>query len=383
MRTFTMFGVLMLVSLLTACSSTAAEPTPTVTPLVIPTLAPSAFPTTTPQAVGNIGADPAEIESAQRALAERSYAFAISLLAKNYASDRENETVRAALADAYIQWGQRELNDANASSEERAIKLARAIDRLNSGLALLNPGDPGYILASNQSSTATAFIRALNDLQALKDLAAAEGDLETRQRNGAILVDQIVAVRSQQADFPGLTELTIDALLTASDAYEDTRLTGESARPLLERARDYCTQAQNLGDTATAPACVTRITQRINAPTATATRTPPSPTRTPSRPTPEPGRLRFRVVGYTDDPRCISVRITGIGTGSWRFVVDGIAVNNVQLTGYFQGGDARVCNLPTPGQQVTITVLNNRGQIVPGGSGVPSKGGAIMVAPWR
>jgi hypothetical protein len=374
MRTFTMFGVLMLVSLLTACSSTAADPTPTVTPLVIPTLAPSAFPTTTPQTVGNTGADPAEIESAQRALAERSYAFAINLLAKNYASNRENDTVRAALADAYIQWGQRELNDAT-NSTDRAVRLARAIDRLNSGLALLNPGDPGYILASTQSSTATAFIRALNDLQALKDLAAAEGDLETRQRNGAILVDQIVAVRSQQADFPGLTELTIDALITASAAYEATRLTGESARPLLERARDYCTQAQTLGDTATAPACVARITQRLTAPTAT--RVPPTPTRAPATPTPQP-RLYVSLLNRDEAPNCLSMQITGIGVNGWIWQIDGL-----NLTGRFDGGgNARICGLGNR-QEVTFTILNESRNRVPGGGGIPARGGDIFRGVWR
>jgi hypothetical protein len=112
---------------------------------------------------------------------------------------------------------------------------------------------------------------------------------------------------------------------------------------------------------------------------------PPAPTAT-RVPTPRPPAaraLRFRLLNNNDNPRCISIQITGASTAGWRFVVDGVAVNNVQLTGRFDGaGNARVCNLPSAGQQVTITVFNQNGQVVPGGAGVPTKGGAVMLAPW-
>lgn len=96
-------------------------------------------------------------------------------------------------------------------------------------------------------------------------------------------------------------------------------------------------------------------------------------------PTPAPKRLRFSVANYNDDPGCISIRISGVGVGGWYFTVDGIG----GVLGRFDtGGNARTCGLGY-GQEVTITVHYPDGRGVAGGTGVPAKGSAIMVAAWR
>ncbi len=103
----------------------------------------------------------------------------------------------------------------------------------------------------------------------------------------------------------------------------------------------------------------------------------PRPTATPQ---PRPAaRLRFSVANYNDDPGCISIKINGISPAGWYFSVDGIRGVSGRFDG---GGNARACGL-APGQEVTISVIDGNGRVVPGGSGVPSKGSAIMIANWN
>lgn len=100
----------------------------------------------------------------------------------------------------------------------------------------------------------------------------------------------------------------------------------------------------------------------------------------PPLPTPTPRReyLWVRKLNENDDPHCISMQIIGINTAGWSFRVDGM-----NLIGTFDNaGNARLCGL-APDQEVTITVYNQIGQVVPGGSGVPAKGRDIMIGEWR
>jgi hypothetical protein len=103
----------------------------------------------------------------------------------------------------------------------------------------------------------------------------------------------------------------------------------------------------------------------------------PTPKPLPPTPTPDPRRLRVRLLNYDDQPGCISIRVAGVNTSGWTFTVD-----NISLSGRFDNsGNARLCGLNAD-QQVTISI-RRRGQAVPGGGGVPSKGRAIMYAEWR
>lgn len=100
---------------------------------------------------------------------------------------------------------------------------------------------------------------------------------------------------------------------------------------------------------------------------------PPPPTATPN-----PGRLFVYKLNEDDQPGCISMRIVRTNVSGWSFVVDGTS-----LRGRFDNaGNARLCGLGAD-QQVTISVLDRNGRIVPGGRGVPSKGRAIMIGEWR
>jgi hypothetical protein len=100
----------------------------------------------------------------------------------------------------------------------------------------------------------------------------------------------------------------------------------------------------------------------------------------PPPPTPTPRReyLWVRRLNGNDDPTCISMQIIGINAAGWSFRVDGM-----NLVGTFDNaGNARLCEL-APEQEVTITVYNQNGQVVPGGRGVPARGRDIMIGEWR
>ncbi len=100
---------------------------------------------------------------------------------------------------------------------------------------------------------------------------------------------------------------------------------------------------------------------------------PPPPT-----PVPDAGKLWVRKLNEDDEPGCISMRITGINAQGWSFGVDGM-----NLAGWFDNaGNARLCGLG-PDQEVTISVRDQHGRVVPGGRGVPSKGRAIMLGTWQ
>jgi hypothetical protein len=358
--------LVLLTGLLTACSS-AATPIPTVTPLIVPTANPTAFPTTPPAGVA--GTDTGELATAQQALNERRFAYAISLLTKAYAGDVENAELRELLAGAYLAWGRDSIAQAGGTLEEQAATFSLAADRLNNGLALLPENAAEYPEARATSQTATSFIAHYRELLTLKQLAETNGDLATRQAAGAALADQLTAIQAAQPDFPGISTLTIDALITAAAAYEATGLQGERAKPLLEQGRTYCAQAVSLGDTDAAPACVTRITARLTAPT-------PVPTRV--QPTPVPPRLYVNLLNRDERPTCLSMQITGIGTNGWIFSIDGL-----RISGRFDGGgNASVCGLGF-NQEVTFTILYPDGNQVPGGSGIPARGGDIFRGVWR
>jgi|GEM_PF-1659924 len=100
---------------------------------------------------------------------------------------------------------------------------------------------------------------------------------------------------------------------------------------------------------------------------------PPPPT-----PVPDTGKLWVRKLNEDDEPGCISMRIIGIKTQGWSFSVDGM-----NLVGRFDdAGNARLCGLGAD-QEVTISVRDQRGRVVPGGRGVPAKGRDIMLGTWQ
>ncbi|MGQ9482012.1 MAG: hypothetical protein ACUVSZ_11560 [Chloroflexus sp.] len=102
---------------------------------------------------------------------------------------------------------------------------------------------------------------------------------------------------------------------------------------------------------------------------------PPTPTPKP-RPSPTP-KLRVVKVNEDDSPDCISMQIRNINANGWLLRIDGY-----QLFARFDGGgNARLCGVPN--HAFTFSILDNKGQAVPGGQGIPAKGRDIFIGEWR
>jgi len=116
-------------------------------------------------------------------------------------------------------------------------------------------------------------------------------------------------------------------------------------------------------------------------PTATATYTPTyTPTATATATptfTPIPKRLYFYRKSLDDTARCMSVQIRGISVGGWTLTIDGTR----RTATFDNAGNARICGLAR-NSSFTFTVRTSRGSVVTGGSGIPARDKAIMIANW-
>jgi hypothetical protein len=106
------------------------------------------------------------------------------------------------------------------------------------------------------------------------------------------------------------------------------------------------------------------------------TNVPPTPTSEPSVAT---SQLRFKLENENDTRTCLSVGIRGTSTGGWKLRINGLNVTPANFDG---AGNARICGLAER-QEVTFDVLNASGRIMPGGRGIPTRGGSIMIAEWK
>lgn len=100
--------------------------------------------------------------------------------------------------------------------------------------------------------------------------------------------------------------------------------------------------------------------------------TPVPPTRTPV----DTSHLAITRIEQVDDPTCISMRIRGKNATNWTLVADRLG-----LSATFDGVNARFCGL-TAHQEFTITVLNDQGRSVRGGSS-PARGGDLFEGVWK
>ncbi|ABX06122.1 serine/threonine protein kinase [Herpetosiphon aurantiacus DSM 785] len=110
------------------------------------------------------------------------------------------------------------------------------------------------------------------------------------------------------------------------------------------------------------------------------TAVPATPTK-PAPPTTAPVAQRLYFQKYAEnavDPTCFAVHIRGVNTGGWFVTVDGLG-NRGNVDG---AGNTNVCGL-SPSQEVTFTVYNGSGQAVPGGGGIPTRGGDLMTGYWQ
>jgi hypothetical protein len=91
-----------------------------------------------------------------------------------------------------------------------------------------------------------------------------------------------------------------------------------------------------------------------------------------------PAQLYVQILNYDDAPDCISVQIIGISTAGWFFRVDGLEL----LAAFDAAGAARRCGLPVD-QSISVSIFDNSGSPVPGGSGFVAQGSAILLGEWR
>jgi hypothetical protein len=368
---------LIAVALLAACGTTPATPAApaasqspqvAVTALANDT-APTRAPTSTlGPTVASITQHPG-IAQALELAKNGKYEAAVALLRPIYLEFQSNnggkpsaelDTLQEQLAGIYLAWGRTTV----AESKGDLRQIAFAYDHFNDGVTIApSTGSTRDALEAEHKLSATMIEAA----QLFDQLKTATPDVKQRP-DADRMVQLLGQVRSQQANYPGLLPLHVDALLFAAKNYENSPgTTTEDQKVALKQALAYCNDAKSFdAQRQDASTCVERVRAKLaqlNAP--------------PTAP-PDPSILRFSVVNYNDDPTCISVQIRGIKTNGWFFTVDGL-----RLRGNFDGGgNARLCGLGN-GQQVTITVFNGAGRVVAGGGGVPSKGSAIMAAVWR
>jgi tetratricopeptide (TPR) repeat protein len=256
---------------------------------------------------------------------------AATLFESVYDVDDEYLDVAEKLSATYYNWGVNLLSDTTA---------ALALDKFNASLTI----SPTHQLALAQQERLVLYIDAIDARQA------------EDWREAAVTLEEL---REIQADF-------LDSTAMLYDTYLQYGAELEAEENLTDALRIYRKAVQvPVDDVSDAEQKVSALVAIIE----------PTPTRVP----PQPARLRFTVLNYNDTPTCISINVSGVSTSGWYFTVDGIR----GVSGRFDGsGNARACGLGYS-QEVTISVRYANGSVVAGGSGIPSRGGAIMAAPWR
>jgi SH3-like domain-containing protein len=89
------------------------------------------------------------------------------------------------------------------------------------------------------------------------------------------------------------------------------------------------------------------------------------------------GRLAVqRKDGTNDEATCLAFEVIGQNATGWSVKVDG-----TRLSGVFDQRNARLCGL-SPNQEVTFSIYFANGDRVPGGRGVPARGGEVFSGYW-
>lgn len=389
MRVFsTLLIVIVLGVGVSACgSATSPIATPSLEPTVtavasVPTIAP---PTSTP--VETIVEE--RIQAGKTAVAQKNYEQAVNSLTQAYMLDPTNTEAAEQLANAYLLAGNDVLEQAEL--DQNRLRIALTLFQEGENVALAK-SDLAQELANNKRATQSMYdaLPLLDEAQQLADQQADLGERETKITQVINLLDTTEAAR---ADFPQLAAMRYQALMLLAQIKE---ITGDNAEAFADKVELWevalvgCTSANrlNLPDIVGSQQCIERLTQKMIPPTATptpkprptavpATATPrPRPTAIPA--TPEQSRLRFVKGGTGDTPNCVSMQISGINVAGWYFELQG---SNIR--GNFDGGgNARACGLGDY-QEFYFNIRDGNGNIVRGGSGVPTRGGDFMIAVWR
>ncbi|MCU0490886.1 MAG: hypothetical protein MUD01_04840 [Chloroflexaceae bacterium] len=348
--------VSLLLLTLSSCGPVATRPTPTAA--VLPTAEPTAVPTIValPAATLVPLAKVPAMQQARDLIEANNPDDAIRLLTPLLGSRPNEPELRNLLAIAYLNQGRRLLTASDALPQ-----LGLALDAFTSGLAVAPADGPVRAELDREVNQAWALTRMVQQLRTFAALPAGTplSDAQREQLNG--LLTELEELASQPQAFPGLPALRVQALLLAATTAREANNN--------EQVRDYCQQAVALdGENQQARRCLAEAEAALA----------PTPTPVPTTVAQAPARLRVQRLNQNDEPGCISLQVRGISTGGWRLGIDGL-----RLSGAFDtGGNVRICGLGNR-QEVTVTVFNRVGNVVPGGAGVPARGGDILVANWR
>lgn len=359
--------ILLALLLLTACGadSGATDPTPT----QLARTATVALPTTTPApTIPVIGALPEVIE-AQQKLADGNYDRAVQLLRRVATTYPDDPEAINRLADAFLQWGRQLIKD-SAGSDDQLTDLTIALEKFTSGLAV-NPPDP--TLRDNLDDR-SAVIRAYLDVANRQNIF--NGTVETmeispRRREADAIYQLFDQIYTMDPEFPGVRSRLAEALLDLALSLNDSPAASRDEEISQARtALGFCARAVDLDPTLTAAAeCRSAVEARLTQLTATPT---PVPTVAP-----RPSALVVQLLNRDDTPNCISMQISGIPAGGWYLSIDGLNMG----AAFDTGNNTRICGLP--GHDFTFTILDTAGRAVPGGRGVPARGGDIFVGFWQ
>ncbi|NNJ11788.1 hypothetical protein EKD04_015755 [Chloroflexales bacterium ZM16-3] len=342
------------------------SPSPSVEPAagVSPTVAP---PTSTP-AIPTLTIDPLETKRAAFALGleqytQKQWADAAAAFGQVFERDPDYEStpvLRDVLTASLYNQSIGEINGA-LSTERRDIQAIR--DRFTRIMTIIDgasTGDPTL-----QDTYQDRRDRAAEWGNILDAYLAGRTQIDEESWEAAITtLDAIPLSRDDYGNSVRILDIAAQrmaaymgygAQLTAAGSYEEARAQYEQASTLAD-------SGVNISPVQTAIAALPI----------------PTPTATPPTPTAIPAKLRVSVRNYNDDPTCISLGVSGINTSGWSFSVDGVGIRGTIDT----AGNGRLCGLAWK-QEVTISIFNASGRVVSGGSGVPSRGSAIMVAVWR
>ncbi len=308
-----------------------SKSTAIVTPIVFPspTFAPIATPTRTLDEQKRF-----DYALGREAYQQQNWLEAAAAFERVYALDPAYLDTSEILAATYYNW---------------AFNILTAPDKAQESLELVRKTfiySPTHQLARDLEHKLTLYIDGV-------------AKAEARDWEGAISAFR--QLYDMSSDFLDVSQQLYDALISFSGQLQEAND--------LNRALEFCQLASTLpiDDVSAARTCVETL------------RPTPTPTPTPRpRPSPEPPKLRVSLRDRNpNDPTCISIRVRFIDSTGWYLKADGL---NLEAT--FRGGDARMCGL-RPLQEFTFTIYNAQGRVVPGGRGIPARGGDIFYADWR
>ena len=324
------------------------------TPVAEPTVVAQIVPTATPELVPTVTLAPQEPSPTPDLEAQKRIDYA---LGREAYAQQDWATAAAAFQRIYeLDPDYLDLDEiGSATFYNWSVSLLQSEDDLQTSLEMLQETfvfSPSHQLGRTQETVLEAYAEALQAIDR-QDWEAA--------------IEALEPLYEQDSAFLNTTQHLYDSYLAYAIELEEADELGS--------AIDYYALASEL-PVEDASQAEERLVALLPTPTPR-----PAPTATP-RPEPtavaQPASLRFVKLNEDDDPACVSVQVVGIDTSGWFFTVDGIE----SVRGSFNFGHARACGLSAQ-QQVTFTVKNAQGQPVRGGSGIPTRGSAIMYAEWR